>query len=205
MKRSSFQGSHIRVGSNALHLWAWTTHALQLSMCALLVQVLISLEVSKALLVAILPRLFGLFPSWVRAAWQPPISVVYASIRERIKHKEEAAASASTDQAQANGGEGKQNGQRGGGGLFRRPGSKGREKKAENEAAAEVDAKSASLGERKKELAEKEHASSKEGVLLRPDGYPYDADVARRVGSYCCAVASLAFWVRSIDAAAQYV
>ena len=76
---------------------------------------------------------------------------------------------------------------------------------AENEAAGAAEAKSASLGERKKELAEREYASSKDGVLLRPDGYPYDADVARRVGSYCCAVASLAFWERSIDAAAQYV
>ena len=44
---------------------------------------------------------------------------------------------------------------------------------------------------------------TKEGVLLTEEGYPWDADVVRRLLSYCAAVGSLVVFVRALDIATE--
>lgn len=166
-------------------------------------QVLLARSLSKAILVAALPSLFSCFPYKLRAAWQPPVSVIYENIGDRIQRKAAAAAAAAALAADlalevaSKKPEGRQH-QRGG--IFRRLGSR----RGGEVAAAEKKTQESAENENTCDKLEKE-GSCAGGLLLRQDGYPWDADVARRVLSYGCAVASLVMYVRSLQFAADMV
>mmetsp|Transcript_4993 Transcript_4993/g.13555 ORF Transcript_4993/g.13555 Transcript_4993/m.13555 type:complete len:492 (+) Transcript_4993:1444-2919(+) len=145
--------------------------------------VLLARSLSKAVLVPLLPALLRCIPSRIRAAWQPPVSVEYTSIGEWKQRKApppDASAEPKKEQR-------------------KRPSDLRKERK---HAATAAQSEPLDMGTHDSDLKLDSSKFRDGGVLLNLNGYPWDADVVRRVCSYFCAVASLVVYVRSLQFAA---
>ncbi|KAF5829641.1 hypothetical protein DUNSADRAFT_15708 [Dunaliella salina] len=148
--------------------------------------VLLARSLSKAVLVPLLPALFRCIPSRIRAALQPPVSVEYTSIGEWRRRRAPSPPDASAEQKKE---------------QRKRPSDLRKERKQAAAAPQPEDSKTDSKtpdGDAKLDFSKFREG----GVLLNPSGYPWDADVVRRIASYFCAVASLVVYVRSLQFAA---
>ncbi len=147
-----------------------------------------------------MPALLRCFPACLRSVLQPPVSVDYVSIGERLRRRDALMAAAGAATAAVTPAAAAKQGEPTGGDISGRINPE----HSERPATGIEDLAPPCFGASPCASA-KAGSNSGEAILLRPDGYPWDADVARRVGSYFCAVASLVVYVRSLQAAAEVV
>lgn len=188
-----------------------------------LVVVLATRAVSKVVLVKLLPVVLGCLPRSLRRACQPPICVDYSQIRQSYS---QGALDGNGDGNGAGAATGHQmayDAVDGSAGLLRRRQGKGG---SSGSAAAAAGAKVHGTSNAPDAAVGQPHGAGvaaavaaaaagslkldtdavheQHGVLLRPDGYPWDADVLRRFISYTCAVTFVVAWHHLLRTAAWF-